>query len=192
MSEVSKMKTLGMSIIFGIVCIGILVAAYGIGICVREIRFHRARIGNAVVVNTNRANTEPIEVKEENDQPTERPDNTPILSEVPTAENMNVKVKEDISRSITLMGSDPEGGPLIYRIVSAPRHGRLSHVTANVTGANVTYTPDSSYAGFDSFAYRVNNGKKDSDPATVTLTILVANDPPNPNQKSVARKWTKP
>jgi hypothetical protein len=185
------MKESGMSIIFAIVCIGVLVAAYGMGICVKEIRFHRARIGNKVVVETDGANTEPIAVIVENDQPAERPDNTMTLSNGPTADHINVEVKEDISTSITLMGSDPQGSPLIYRVVHAPRHGRLSNVVANVTGANLTYTPNSNYTGLDSFTYRVNNGGQDSDSATVTLTVLAANDPPTPNQKSVATKVDK-
>jgi hypothetical protein len=80
------------------------------------------------------------------------------------------------------MDSDPDGGSLIYRVVETPRHGWLSSVTANINGANVTYTPDSNYSGSDSFKYKVNNGKVDSDPATVTLTVLAANDPPTANQ----------
>ncbi|MFC1636085.1 Ig-like domain-containing protein [Planctomycetota bacterium] len=176
------MKKSGMSIIFVIACIGVVVAAYGIGICVREIRFHRARIGNEVAVKANKASTESIAAIVENDQPTTHSDNPMTLANVPTADNINVKLKEDISISITLMGSDPEGGPLIYRVVETPRHGRLSSVRANIIGANLTYTPDSNYTGPDRFTYKVNNGKMDSDPATVTLSVLAANDPLTVNQ----------
>ena len=37
------MKKSGMTIVFVIVCIGVLVAAYGVGVCVRETQFRRAR-----------------------------------------------------------------------------------------------------------------------------------------------------
>lgn len=37
------MKKNGMTIVFVIVCVGVLVAAYGVGVCIREIRFSRAQ-----------------------------------------------------------------------------------------------------------------------------------------------------
>jgi hypothetical protein len=168
------MKKSGISIIFVIICVGVLAASYGIGICVREIRFHRARIGNEVTVKTDKASTESIPVTVENERSMTHSDNTPKLANMPTANHIDVKLKENISRSITLMGSDPEDGLLVYRVVETPRHGWLSSVTANIDGANVTYTPKSNYTGPDSFKYKVNNGKMDSDPATVKLSILAA------------------
>ena len=56
--EVSKMKKSGMTIVFVIVCIGVLVAAYGVGVCVRELRFYRARTGNEAVGKTDKPATE--------------------------------------------------------------------------------------------------------------------------------------
>jgi hypothetical protein len=47
-----------MTIVFVIVCIGVLVAAYGVGVCVRELRFYRARTGNEAVVKANKPTTE--------------------------------------------------------------------------------------------------------------------------------------
>lgn len=179
-----EMKKSGMPIIFIIVCIGVVVAAYGIGICVREIRFHRARIGNEVAVKADKASTESTAVAVVNDRPTTHSDNTTTSASVPKAGPINVKLKEDTSVSITLTGSDPEGDPLVYRVVRAPSHGRLSRVGANLIGANLTYTPDSNYTGSDSFTYTVSDGTTDSSPATVSINIT-PNRPPMVNLQSV-------
>lgn len=73
--------------------------------------------------------------------------------------------------------TDPNGDNLSPSLVGAPDHGRA---TVNDDGT-VTYTPDSGYAGTDTFTYRVSdpNGAE-SRPATVTVTVAnadpVAND----------------
>jgi hypothetical protein len=43
------MKKSGITIVFVIVCMGVLVAAYGVGVCIREIRFFRAQAGTGTV-----------------------------------------------------------------------------------------------------------------------------------------------
>ena len=68
-------------------------------------------------------------------------------------------------------GSSP-GESVNYSIVSNPSNGSLS----NISGSNVTYTPNQNYNGSDSFTYKVNNGSQDSNTATVTLTINAVND----------------
>jgi hypothetical protein len=51
------MKKQGMTIMFVLVCIGVLVAAYGVGVGVREYRFHRARTGAGAVAETEASGT---------------------------------------------------------------------------------------------------------------------------------------
>ncbi|MFC1635954.1 Ig-like domain-containing protein, partial [Planctomycetota bacterium] len=58
--------------------------------------------------------------------------------------------------------------------------------------ADLTYIPETDYFGPDSFTFKVNDGKVDSDPATVTLSVLAANDPPAATQQSVTTKVDKP
>ncbi len=48
------MKKSGMTIVFVIVCVGILVAAYGVGVCIREIRFRHAQAGMEVAAGTDK------------------------------------------------------------------------------------------------------------------------------------------
>src|SRR5215813_4861258 len=43
---------------------------------------------------------------------------------------------------------------------------------------NLTYTPNPNFAGSDRFTFKVNDGDKDSNIATVTITVRPANDPP--------------
>jgi hypothetical protein len=51
------MKKSGMTIVFVIVCVGIIVAAYGVGVCIREIRFSRAQAGTEVTSETEKPET---------------------------------------------------------------------------------------------------------------------------------------
>lgn len=90
----------------------------------------------------------------------------------PGAGNETVTTAEDTARAITLDGATP-GGALTYTIVTAPAHGSLSG-----SGASQTYTPVPDYYGADSFTYKVNDGSKDSNTATVSITVTDVNDAP--------------
>lgn len=52
------MKKTGFTIVFVIACIGILVAAYGIGVCIRKIRFRAAQAETAVTTMTDQPGTQ--------------------------------------------------------------------------------------------------------------------------------------
>ena len=53
------MKKSGMTIVFVVVCIAALVAAYGVGVCIREIRFRRARVETEVAAEVEKPSIEP-------------------------------------------------------------------------------------------------------------------------------------
>jgi len=84
----------------------------------------------------------------------------------PTANNQSVTVLYQTPTAITLTGSDPNGLPLTYILVSTSTHGGLSG-----TAPNVTYTPNNGYIGPDSFTFKVNNGFQDSNVATVSISV---------------------
>ena len=97
-----------------------------------------------------------------------------------------VSTDEDIPVGIRLAGDDPDGilnvdfnglDVLSYRIVTPPAHGVL-------TGANDnrSYRPDPDYYGKDSFTFVANDGRDDSRPATVTITINPVDDRPTVTQ----------
>ena len=91
----------------------------------------------------------------------------------PVAEIESINTVEDAPVTVTLKGNDPDGDPLVYKIVSEPLHGKLS---GNIP--NLTYIPNENYNGPDSFTYTTNDGKADSFVATVSLTIKSINDSP--------------
>ena len=70
-------------------------------------------------------------------------------------------------------GSDPNGNPLSYSIVSGPAHGTLSGIAPALT-----YQPAANYNGSDSFTFRVNDGQVDSPVSTVAIAVQAINDAP--------------
>ncbi len=90
----------------------------------------------------------------------------------PTANNQTVSTAHATAKAITLTGSDYLTPPttLAYAIASPPSHGTLGTLNSS-TGA-VTYTPNSSYQGTDSFTFTVMNANNAvSPPGTVTIKV---------------------
>ena len=84
----------------------------------------------------------------------------------PIAMAQSVSVFENNSVPITLAGADADNDPLTFSIATNPSHGSLSG-----TPPNVVYQPNLNYAGADSFTFTVNDGKTNSLPATVSITV---------------------
>ncbi len=103
---------------------------------------------------------------------------TPV-NDAPLAGNQSVIVQKNIAKLITLAGSDVEndstGIQLTFTIITLPLHGTLSCTDCS----NPTYTPNTGYIGPDSFTYTVNDGTVDSNIATVSVTVVPVNTPPN-------------
>jgi hypothetical protein len=85
----------------------------------------------------------------------------------PVADPQCVNTQRDTPVPIKLTGSDADGNPLTYTIVSPPQHGTLSG-----TAPNLVYTPNAGYTGSDSFTFTVNDGHVTSAPANVGITIV--------------------
>ena len=98
----------------------------------------------------------------------------------PVANAQAVTTAEDTAKAITLTGSDADGNPLTYSVVTNPAHGTLSG-----TAPSLTYSPAANYNGADSFTFKVNDGKVDSAAATVSITVSTVNDPPVANAQAV-------
>lgn len=103
------------------------------------------------------------------------------VNDAPVVETQSVTIVEDTPKSITLSGTDIDGDPLTYNIVTQPLHGSLSG-----SAPNVTYTPVANYNGSDSFTFKVNDGTIDSNTATVTITITSVNDAPIADDQDVS------
>jgi len=86
--------------------------------------------------------------------------------------------------TVTLSGTDADGDTLTYKISTLPTQGNLydgegtggTHITSvpyTVTDVThkVTYQPNASYSGGDSFGLKVNDGELDSAEASISITI---------------------
>ena len=77
----------------------------------------------------------------------------------PVANAQAVTTDEEASVGITLTGSDPEGSPITFSLVTPPAHGML------IGGIpNYTYVPDPNFNGSDSFTFKTNDGLLNSAP----------------------------
>ncbi|HET8552639.1 MAG TPA: M12 family metallo-peptidase [Gammaproteobacteria bacterium] len=73
-----------------------------------------------------------------------------------------------------VLGATSNDGTVIYSIVDAPGHGTVT-LTDRSTGAFV-YTPDSAFAGKDTFTFKASNDGSDSNVATETITVQSVRD----------------
>ena len=112
----------------------------------------------------------------------------------PTISNQTVTISEDnTGEPITLRATDEDGDSLNYMITALPKDGKLYNgVGTNggeITSASdddpyrlisdqVTYVPSTDYNGPDSFEFLANDGTKNSNPATVSITVTPVNDAP--------------
>lgn len=100
-------------------------------------------------------------------------DGWPIVNQPPVANSQSLTTPEDTPISFNLTGSDSDGDPLTFSVVSSPLNGTLTG-----TSASRTYTPNANFNGSDSFTFKVNDGTTDSNIATVTITVTLVNDAP--------------
>lgn len=97
----------------------------------------------------------------------------------PVANDVAVTTLEDVAASIILSGTDVDGDPLTFSIVTLPLHGTLGPIVpTGPTTAQVFYSPVFNYNGSDSFVYKTDDGNGGTDTATVTITITPVNDEP--------------
>ena len=84
----------------------------------------------------------------------------------PVANSQSVTTLVGEAVQITLTGYDPNGDNLRYWIIGAPQHGVLRG-----TAPNLTYVPNTGFAGEDSFTFVVNDWSTDSRLAKVSITV---------------------
>jgi len=95
------------------------------------------------------------------------------INHPPVAHPQSASTLQGISRSVTLSGSDPDGQPISYSIVSNPAHGSLSG-----TPPELVYTPAANYTGEDLFSFKVHDGELDSAVQSISITVIPSGTPP--------------
>ena len=100
------------------------------------------------------------------------------FNRAPTANPQTVSTNGSAPLVIMLTGSDPDGGPLTFSIVSGPNAGTLSApVSISPTSANVTYTPAAAGVA-DAFTFRVRDQSGATGDAIVTINPTLFDPPP--------------
>ena len=61
-----------------------------------------------------------------------------------------------------------------------------------MSGSVVTYIPNADYNGDDSFTFKANDGKVDSNPRTVSISVAAVNDAPVFTVMGPCCKWLGP
>ncbi len=94
----------------------------------------------------------------------------------PVAQGLTLSVAAGAQVSSTLVASDQNGDPLQFSIVATPTKGTVT-ITNVATGA-FTYSANAAATGADTFAFKANDGRADSNVATVSVALVSANTPP--------------
>jgi hypothetical protein len=95
----------------------------------------------------------------------------------PVGDPKTVSVNQGGSLPITLTGSDPDGTPVFYSIVSGPASGTFVNsdtTTTYTSNAAYTYTPSQGFSGTDTIVFKVSDGTFDSAFVTVTVNVIAS------------------
>ena len=96
-----------------------------------------------------------------------------VVATAPSATLQSVTVGFNTAKTITIAGTDPQGGTdLVFAIHTQPNNGTLSSITeGSGLTSTVVYTPNSTFSGADSFKFTVSDGTTTSSPARVLITV---------------------
>jgi subtilisin family serine protease len=107
----------------------------------------------------------------------------------PQAQSQDLVLNRNSSINITFTATDPDPGDtqFTFTVLAAPQHGTLWNYPTVAT-----YYPTNGFSGSDSFTYKANDGKEDGPIATVRLTVLDVNNPPQGKDQTVVTKVNQP
>jgi len=92
--------------------------------------------------------------------------NVTHVNHPPLAYFRSMPVAVNTPAEVELPASDIDKDPLTYTVLTRPTHGTLAGSVPKIK-----YTPATGYKGTDGFTFKVNDGKLDSAPATITFTM---------------------
>lgn len=93
------------------------------------------------------------------------------VNDLPIADSQSVTTNSNTAVSITLSGSDFETAlaNLIFEVTAGPAHGTLSG-----SGGSLSYTPNTDFAGSDSFKFTVRDTGDDSAAPATSAEVIVS------------------
>lgn len=94
----------------------------------------------------------------------------------PIANPLTISTTENIATNLVLTGFVDSSQSQTYSIVMQPSHGTISGIPPNLS-----YTPNLNYFGSDGFTFKIHEGVRDSNMATVSITVNPAQYPPQAN-----------
>jgi hypothetical protein len=107
-------------------------------------------------------------------------DSTELYQPRPLAGEVRAVTAEDQPVALSLEATDMDGDPLTFRVLQPPTHGTLAG-----SPPHLTYSPSADFHGQDAFTYVASDGHLESDPATVSITIVPVNDAPSARDLSL-------
>jgi len=96
------------------------------------------------------------------------------VNDVPTVPDYQFSINEDTVLANRVVGTDVDGDPLSYSLLSPPVNGTA---VVNPDGT-YTYTPNANFNGTDNFFVLVTDPNGGQAVSTITITVLPVNDPP--------------
>lgn len=90
----------------------------------------------------------------------------------PTVYDVRATTKEDHAVDVKLEGSDPDGDPLVFEVIST------SHGSATVDRDHAHFVPEPGFTGTAGFRYTASDGHSTSAPADATVTVTAVDHPP--------------
>ena len=107
------------------------------------------------------------------------PDPDPPTNQPPQALSAEILVASGIQIAVPLAGSDPDGDPIGFRILSSPSPGSLEGypVMINPTNASILYRSIPGFVGTEELKFETTDGLLDSTAASITIRVEPATSP---------------
>ena len=103
----------------------------------------------------------------------------PPVNRAPVAVNDTITIAQASPATVVPVrtnDSDPDSDPLTVTAITQPTNG----TAVLATDGSVSYTPNPTFSGTDTFTYTISDGRGGLDTATITITVTPPPPPPPP------------
>ncbi|MBF0452685.1 MAG: carboxypeptidase regulatory-like domain-containing protein, partial [Candidatus Magnetomorum sp.] len=99
-----------------------------------------------------------------------------VINNAPVISDASISIFEDTPINLTLTANDLDNDEVTFYIQTPPDFG--TYTLTNLRSGYFEYTPNHNYFGNDAFTFMANDGKINSNTATISITITPVNDIP--------------